>query len=138
MAEGSGTPLIVETGGMSGRAVLFVPPITAIKLCEGVNHGRHNDFDTDDRSDFVFNHLTKEINMRTIEDAVDDLVVTMVSDGALLLSREKVREALELDGHIPDADEVQLIVSGDDDGEIPEWLRKKFHHLEDYIVSEYC
>lgn len=76
--------------------------------------------------------------MRTIEDAVDDLVVTMVSDSALLLSREKVREALELDGHIPDADEVQLIVSGDDDGEIPELLRKKFKHLEDYIVSEYC
>lgn len=76
--------------------------------------------------------------MRTIEDAVDDLVVTMASDGALLLSREKVRAALELDGYIPDTDEVQLIVSGNDEGFVPEELQKKFKHLEDYIISVYC
>jgi hypothetical protein len=76
--------------------------------------------------------MTEKLNK-----AVDDLVSWAWCDVNVDLSEKDVLAALMQDGGEPPTDdECQLLVCGDDSGEIPEELKKRFPALDALLSRE--
>lgn len=76
---------------------------------------------------------------RTINEVVEDIAGWMFTDSHVTVDRPELSEVLQLDwdssGRLPSTKECELMVTGDDEGHIPDELEELFPELSEFLNS---